>query len=294
MVGLGAGDDGLSLSLNVPGGNPNEWGDAAGSRLPNSLFGSGAGDDIFSEDPSTLGQDSGDFSSTPDQGNLQLGDSGKSPTDTSPTDTFGDTSGLQSDLSLPSTPDKSTTNTNVDGGGFSYYYNLPTPDTSGTLSAGDSNLIGTTPAAAPAATDAAADPTAAATDTSDSSSFANTLDDLSSGAPPTAPSLSDWENMGPFGQAALQYALQSAGYNWAPYSEAMLQGWRNTGQADPNTGMSGYAAPHVTALGLQSMNPLQQEALQQNAELFGTWGDYQNREQRAWQTGARPMTNIKA
>jgi hypothetical protein len=100
--------------------------------------------------------------------------------------------------------------------------------------------------------------------------------------------------MGPFGQASLQYGLQSAGYDWAPYSEAMLAGWRGSGQSDPNTGMSGYSAPHVTNLGMQSMNPIQSEELQQNAELFGTWNDYLNREQRSWQTGQRPMSSINA
>jgi hypothetical protein len=125
--------------------------------------------------------------------------------------------------------------------------------------------------------------------------FANTIEDLSQGGPmPTAPSLSDWERLGPFGRTALRYGLESAGYNWAPYSEAMLAGWRQSGQGDPNTGMSGWAAPHVTALGLQSMNPMQAEDLRENAELFGPWSDYLTRERRAWQTGLRPMTRIRA
>ena len=55
--------------------------------------------------------------------------------------------------------------------------------------------------------------------------FGNTIDDLSGARRcRSAPSLEDWESMGPFGQAALQYGLGTAGYNWAPYSEAMLAG----------------------------------------------------------------------
>lgn len=289
MFGEGAGEfGGAEMALNVPGANPNEWGDASGSRLPNSIFGSGAGD-FWSDNPTD--QDVGSLQASDPQ--IIGGDSGKMPIDTTGDDgsytgpTNTDTSGLQSDTG-------SGDNNAVKGGGFSYYYNT------------DQSAPPQAPAPAAADTTAPAastDPAAASTDTSTpaasttgttTDAFGNTIDDLSGGAPPSAPSLADWENMGPFGQAALRYGLESAGYNWAPYSEAMLQGWRDQGQADPNTGMSGYTAPHVTALGLQSMNPLQQEALQQNAELFGTWGDYQNREQRAWQTGARPMTNVKA
>jgi len=130
---------------------------------------------------------------------------------------------------------------------------------------------------------------------SDQGGFANTIEDLSKGGPmPTAPSLSDWEQLGPFGHAGLRYGLETAGYNWAPYSEAMLAGWRQTGQSDPNTGLSGWGAPHVTSLGLQSMSPMQAEDLRQTAELFSPWTDYLTRERRAWQTGLRPMSRIRA
>jgi hypothetical protein len=191
--------------------------------------------------------------------------------------------------SQPSTSSSSTSQPtqSVSGGGYNYQY---TPLNTSYISNNVGGL-GNTPVAA--------DPNAAAVAANPNDpwgvGFGNTINDLSQGGPmPAAPSLQDWENMGPFGQAALQYGLQTAGYDWAPYAESMVAGWQQTGQSDPNTGMSGYGAPHVTALGYQSMNPMQQTGLMQNAELFGTDADYMAREQRAWQTGMRPMTTTQA
>lgn len=269
VVGSGAGDP--ALESRAVGGPPNQWGDAAGNHADNSLFGYGLGGGEGTN-PFGRGQDDDMVTETPG-------------TETDDQTTQGPP--LESDVPAE-TPDATGASAGSMGGyspwGLGDWGNW-----------GDWGGDATTTSAAAQPPAAAAPTGGAAPATGGTGGFANNIDDLTLGNEmPAAPSLKDWEQLGPFGQTSLRYALESAGYNWAPYAEAMLAGWRQTGQQDTDTGLSGSSAPHLTNLGMQSLNPLQQTNLQNTAELFGPWSDYANRESRAWQNGLRNMSTIRA
>ena len=119
--------------------------------------------------------------------------------------------------------------------------------------------------------------------------FGNSLNDLG-GAAPSHPTAAQWDALGPFGHTALQFTLGSAGYNWAPYAEQMLADWRQSGQQAPS-GLSGSRAQMTTPLGYEAYTPVQKENLQQDAELFGPYSDYQARQARTWQPNTRSTVN---
>ena len=99
---------------------------------------------------------------------------------------------------------------------------------------------------------------------------------------PTPPSAEEFTNLGPFGQSAMRYGMESAGVPWRPYTDAMLGAWRQTNQQAP-TGLSGWAPRNVSRLGYDTASPTTRAQYSNEAELFMPVNSWMEKEQRRWQ-----------
>jgi hypothetical protein len=99
---------------------------------------------------------------------------------------------------------------------------------------------------------------------------------------PSPPSADEFTNLGPFGQSAMRYGMESAGVPWRPWADAMLGAWRQTNQQAP-TGLSGWAPRNVSRLGYDVASPTTKAQYSNEAELFRPVSDWLEKEQRRWQ-----------